>query len=92
MRISHDERLLPRMLASLRADEADLGVGSRYLEGGSTGDWEPNCVHMSRIATRLSKIVTSVDCTDPMSGFFMIRRSAFDGSVRGGLELAAARR
>jgi dolichol-phosphate mannosyltransferase len=38
---------------------------------------------MSRIATHLSKLVANVECTDSMSGFFMVRRSTFDLSVRG---------
>jgi dolichol-phosphate mannosyltransferase len=37
--LQHDETLLPRMLASLRADEADLVIGSRYIEGGGVGTW-----------------------------------------------------
>ena len=35
--LQHDETLLPRMLDSLRADEADLVIGSRYIEGGGVG-------------------------------------------------------
>ncbi|MCB2069607.1 MAG: glycosyltransferase, partial [Ottowia sp.] len=38
--LQHDERLLPRMLALLQAEPAvDVVVGSRYIEGGGTGDW-----------------------------------------------------
>jgi dolichol-phosphate mannosyltransferase len=81
--LQHDERLLPSMLDSLCSDEADLVVGSRYLEGGSMGDWEQSRIRMSRIATYLSKFIVSVECTDTMSGFFMIRRSTFDESVHG---------
>jgi dolichol-phosphate mannosyltransferase len=80
--LQHDERLLPEMLANLRSGEADLVIGSRYLEGASTGDWEPHRIRLSRIATYLSKFIVSVACTDALSGFFMIRRSAFDQSVR----------
>ena len=37
---------------------------------------------MSGIATRLSRLVLQVPVSDPMSGFFMIRRAAFDQTVR----------
>lgn len=70
------------MLASLRSDDADLVVGSRYIDGGGTGNWDESRVRISRFATQLSKFVTSVECTDSMSGFFMIRRSTFELSVR----------
>lgn len=80
--LQHDERLLPRMLAELQGDNADVVVGSRYLEGGSTGVWDASRVRISRFATYLSGMITSVQCTDPMSGFFMIRRSTFDAAVR----------
>lgn len=36
---------------------------------------------MSRLAVRLSRLVVPAELTDPMSGFFMIRRSVLDGSV-----------
>ncbi len=80
--LQHDERLLPDMLFSLRRNEADLVIGSRYLQGGSTGDWDQGRIRISRVATYISKFITSVQCTDPMSGFFMMRRSAFDITVR----------
>jgi len=38
--LQHDEGLLPRMLAVLRDTPAELVVGSRYVAGGSTGDWD----------------------------------------------------
>jgi dolichol-phosphate mannosyltransferase len=80
--LQHDERLLPTMLASLRQEDADIVIGSRYVQGGSMGDWDQNRIRISRIATYMSRMITSVECTDPMSGFFMVRRSAFDMSVR----------
>ncbi len=81
--LQHDESLLPRMLATLDADQTlDLVVGSRYADGGSTGGWEARRQQISRIATRLSRLVVKSDIADPMSGFFVIRRDAFDGAVR----------
>src|ERR1700732_3460103 len=37
--LQHDERLLPQMLADLRAGGVDMVVGTRYSLGGGTGDW-----------------------------------------------------
>ncbi len=80
--MQHDERLLGEMLASLRAGEADLAVGTRYSGGGGVGEWDARRKTISRVATRLSALVVKADLSDPMSGFFMIRRETFEDSVR----------
>jgi dolichol-phosphate mannosyltransferase len=79
----HDERLLARMLEILRKDEADVVVGSRYLAEGGVGDWSRGRRAISRAATLLSRLVLrGRHLTDPMSGFFMLKRPAFDAAVR----------
>jgi dolichol-phosphate mannosyltransferase len=81
--MQHDERLLPQMLDTLKHGDSDIVVGSRYAPGGDVGDWDARRARMSRLAVRLSRLVVPGDLTDPMSGFFMMRRSVLDGSVRG---------
>jgi dolichol-phosphate mannosyltransferase len=80
--LQHDETVLPRMLAALQANEADLVVGSRYVEGGGIGAWDADRAMMSRFATRLSRLVIKQDLSDPMSGFFALRRDTFEAAVR----------
>ncbi|GGF23024.1 dolichol monophosphate mannose synthase [Aliidongia dinghuensis] len=80
--LQHDEALLPRMLDCLRQEPLDLVVGSRYVEGGGVGNWDKRRVGISGFATRLGRLVLKVEIADPMSGFFMIRRDAFDRAVR----------
>jgi dolichol-phosphate mannosyltransferase len=75
--LQHDEGVLPRMLAVLRDTPADLVVGSRYVAGGSTGDWDEARRARSRHATRLAALVVKTELSDPMSGFFMLRREVF---------------
>jgi len=80
--LQHDEKLLAPMFAVLNADrDVDIVVGSRYVEGGSVGDWDRSRAGISRFATRLSHLVVPADLTDPMSGFFMLRRSTIAMSV-----------
>lgn len=79
--LQHDERLLPQMLDILRQGDTDIVVGSRYAPGGDIGDWDVRRARMSRLAMRLSRLLVPAELTDPMSGFFMIRRSVLDGSV-----------
>jgi dolichol-phosphate mannosyltransferase len=79
--LQHDERLLPRMLDTLKEGDLDIVVGSRYAPGGGVGDWDARRARMSRIATRLSRVLVPAELTDPMSGFFMMHRSVLDRSV-----------
>ncbi len=71
--LQHDETLLPSMLDLLKSEEIDLVVGSRFVSGGGTGDWDRDRVVKSAFATKLSRRVLKADLSDPMSGFFMIR-------------------
>jgi dolichol-phosphate mannosyltransferase len=81
--LQHDERLLSPMLNVLRNDEADIVVGSRYLAEAGLGDWSQRRRILSRVATELSRLVLrGRELTDPMSGFFMLKRDAFDAAVR----------
>ena len=72
--LQHDESLLPKMFAAIR-DGAELVVGSRYVEGGSSSDGLSSVRQWgSETATALAKRFLRIELTDPMSGFFMIRR------------------
>jgi dolichol-phosphate mannosyltransferase len=76
--LQHDERLLPQMLEAFAADETlDIVVGSRFVEGGGLGDWGKLRIAASNFAKNLSYLVVPQKVTDPMSGFFMVRRSSF---------------
>lgn len=79
----HDETVLPRMLEVLKRGEADVVVGSRYTAGGGIGTWQESRAKMSRVATRLSRAVIKHDLSDPMSGFFALRRDVLEHAVRG---------
>ena len=73
--LQHDETLLPKMLAALKADDTDLVVASRKVEGGTAGEGLSTIrAWGSNIANRLAQKLLNVTLTDPMSGFFMVRR------------------
>ena len=73
----HDEVLLPEMLETLREEKHDLVVGSRYVDGGSVGEWGRGRHVASQAATWMATRLTGTPIADPMSGFFGIRRDAF---------------
>ena len=81
--LQHDEKILPAMLAEITKGGADLVVGTRYAKGGSTGDWDESRKSISRFATAASRLVTKQPVSDPMSGFFMLRRELLNEVVPG---------
>jgi dolichol-phosphate mannosyltransferase len=76
--LQHDERILPEMLAKLQSGKFDLVAATRYVEGGSAGSFSEGRGKISRIATQLTRHILGTSLSDPMSGFFMMRRDAFD--------------
>ena len=80
--LQHDETVLPQMLASIKAEELDIVIGSRHAAGGSIGDWDRRRATISNVAARLARLIVAADLTDPMSGFFIMARPAFERSVR----------
>lgn len=77
--LQHDEAILPRMLAMLQTSEdIDLVVGTRFAEGGGTGDFSRLRLLISRAGMLLARLVTRAHLSDPMSGFFMLRRRFFE--------------
>jgi dolichol-phosphate mannosyltransferase len=76
--LQHDETLLVAMLDRLRAGRADLAVASRYLDGGSAAGLSKHRARLSSWSNALVQRVIGIELTDPMSGYFMIRRDAFE--------------
>lgn len=76
--LQHDETVLPQMFRLISADNLDLVVGSRNIGGGSMGDFSSWRVRLSRLGRRLSGVERHAVLTDPMSGFFIVRRSYFE--------------
>jgi dolichol-phosphate mannosyltransferase len=78
--LQHDETVLPQMLAQIRAG-ADLVVGTRYAAGGEASAFSARRSAMSRFATDLSKKFFTIRTSDPMSGFFMLRRNVIEAAA-----------
>lgn len=83
--LQHDETKLADMLALMQADPAlDLVIGSRNVADGSVGTGLSSVRKWgSDVATSLARRVLKISATDPMSGFFMVRRVSFNAVVLG---------
>lgn len=78
--LQHPPELIPVMLAAAGESNADVVVASRYIGGGSSAGLSGSIRHLvSSGATLLTRAMFPVrlrDCTDPMTGFFAVRRGA----------------
>jgi dolichol-phosphate mannosyltransferase len=80
--LQHDETILPAMFERLRDDDLDLVVGTRFAAGGSAGGLSRPRELLSRFGRLLSRMISRADLSDPMSGFFVLRRTFLDKTVR----------
>ena len=81
--LQHPPEKLPELLAPLeRNNGTDFVLGSRHVPGASTGEkWGVARKVNSDIATILARPFAG-PVRDPMSGFFALRRSTYEGAQR----------
>jgi dolichol-phosphate mannosyltransferase len=79
--LQHDETLLPLLLQTLQTQALDVVIASRYCKGAVIDNWSAERERLSAVATAISRWVVKAPLTDPMSGYFIITRSAFDAAL-----------
>jgi dolichol-phosphate mannosyltransferase len=72
--LQHDEKILPDLYRAIADDGNELAIGTRYAGSGSTGEWAADRLKVSRFATALASPIMKTRMSDPMSGFFAVRR------------------
>ncbi len=73
--LQHDEARWPQLLEAM--NYADFAIATRRAAGGSAGRWTWSRHLTSWVATMLARGIARVHLTDPMSGFFAMRRELF---------------
>ena len=73
---SHDPQDLPRLLAA--AEDADLVLGSRYVNGGGVTDWGPARRAVSRWGSAYARAALGIDVHDLTGGFKVFRRAVLE--------------
>lgn len=74
--LQHDQSILPQLVRALTTH--DVAVASRYTPKGGTLGWSFVRELQSRVAGFLSRWALGIDIKDPLSGYFVLRRSAFE--------------
>ncbi|AVH71406.1 glycosyltransferase [Nostoc sp. 'Lobaria pulmonaria (5183) cyanobiont'] len=81
--LQHPPEVLIQLLRSIEQG-ADLAVASRHVEGGGVSSWSVVRRFLSRGAQLLGLVILPGvlgRVSDPMSGYFMVRRSAIAGAT-----------
>jgi dolichol-phosphate mannosyltransferase len=70
--LSHPPEVLPELIRAVLMENYDMAIGARYVPGGSTPDWP----FLRRLYSRAATLLASplVSASDPMAGFFAVRR------------------
>lgn len=69
---SHDPREIPNMLKAIQ--QADLVLGSRYIDGIRVVNWPLSRLFLSKGASYYVRIITGLPIHDPTGGFKCFRR------------------
>lgn len=76
--LQHDETILPEMLRRIQTERLDIVIASRNITGGSMGEFAEHRQALSSLGAKLSQVATKSKVSDPMSGFFLLRRKFLD--------------
>lgn len=84
--LQHDETLIPQMINMLKAEHLDIVSASRFAAGASLEGLSKFRQQMSKCGNRMANYVMKSSLTDPLSGFFAVRREVI-AKVAGSLSL-----
>lgn len=73
---SHQPEELPSLLAAL--DDADVALGSRWVEGGSVQNWPLSRKILSKGGNRYTRIALGLPLQDATGGYRAYRRAVLD--------------
>jgi dolichol-phosphate mannosyltransferase len=77
---SHHPREIPKFMAKLEADEADMVIGARYIPGGGTSEWGFSRTHLSGWANKYIRVVTGMPLHDFTGGYRAYRRPVLEAA------------
>ena len=79
--LQHDEKIIPMMFKKIVDEKLDLVVGSRFKRKNDSNSLNAKRFFFSKVGNLISNSLLIKKLTDPMSGFFMIRRNIFISTI-----------
>lgn len=76
---SHNPEDLPKLIAEVKAGNADVAIGSRYAKGISIINWPLSRLILSYGANLYARFVTGLPIFDTTAGFKCIHRKVLEG-------------
>jgi dolichol-phosphate mannosyltransferase len=76
--LQHDPSLLKQMLKKLETSQFDIIVASRFLKDSSVPGLSQTREKVSIVGNMVSRVITGVKLSDPLSGYFMIKKETVD--------------
>ncbi len=74
---SHDPEDLEKLYRACRKD-ADVAVGSRYVDGGGNVNWPMNRIVLSKGASYYTRMITCMPVKDPTAGFVCYKKEVLE--------------
>jgi dolichol-phosphate mannosyltransferase len=75
---SHDPADVPRLIAAVESGNADVALGSRYVEGGSIANWGPVRRFISAGGSWYARVLLGIGIRDLTGGFKCFRREVLE--------------
>lgn len=75
---SHSPEDIPKLVQTVRSGDADLAIGSRYIEGISIVNWPLSRLILSYSANIYARIITGLPILDCTAGFKCIHRKVIE--------------
>ena len=76
--LQHDETKIPLMISKLKEESLDLVIASRFLNNKKAAGLSKYRNILSKLANYLANTISKTYLSDPMSGFFIIKRNLFE--------------
>lgn len=80
--LQHDPAILALMLAKIKQENLDIIVGSRFLGKSDIQGLSKIREKLSMIGNAISGFITGAKLSDPLSGFFMVKKSLIDQVIK----------
>lgn len=76
--LSHDPKELAPMLSSLKEDNVDIIIGSRYVSGINVVNWPLSRIILSYGASIYVRLITGMNIKDPTAGFIGYKKNVLE--------------